>query len=96
MQDQHNRLCKKYKDSKTMEEAESRYLAIRAWWLSLRAAFEDSIRDLNLWLAFSISPMGWLHANGKLIIIGPLSHIKSSTVTHLDTKLYLYFSCLKN
>jgi hypothetical protein len=40
--------------------------------------------------------MGWLHANGKLIISGPLSHIKSSTVTHLDTKLYLYFSCLKN
>jgi hypothetical protein len=30
MQDQYNRLCKQYKDSKTMDEAESRYLAIRA------------------------------------------------------------------
>jgi hypothetical protein len=35
-----------------MDESESRYLAIRAWWLSSRAAFEDAIRDLNLWLAF--------------------------------------------
>jgi hypothetical protein len=30
MQDQHNRLCKQYKYSKTMDEAESRYLAIQA------------------------------------------------------------------
>jgi hypothetical protein len=35
-----------------MDEAESRYLVIRAWWLSSGAAFEDAIRDLNLWLAF--------------------------------------------
>jgi hypothetical protein len=48
MQDQHNRLCKQYKDSETMDEAESRYLAIRAWWLSSRAASEDANRDLNL------------------------------------------------
>jgi hypothetical protein len=52
MQDQHNCLCKQYKDSKTMDEAESRYFAIWAWWLSLGATFEDAIRDLNLWLAF--------------------------------------------
>jgi hypothetical protein len=31
MQDQYNHLCKQCKDSKTMDEAESRYLAIRAW-----------------------------------------------------------------
>jgi hypothetical protein len=31
-----------------MDEAESRYLAIRAWWLSSRATSEDAIRDLNL------------------------------------------------
>jgi hypothetical protein len=35
-----------------MEEAESRYLAIWAWWLSLVATSEDAIQDLNLWLAF--------------------------------------------
>jgi hypothetical protein len=52
MQDQHNRLYKQYKDSKTMDEAETRYLAIRAWWLSSGADSEDAIRDLNLWLAF--------------------------------------------
>jgi hypothetical protein len=52
MQDQHNRLCKQYKDSKTMEEATTRYLAIHAWWLSLRAASEDAIQDLNPYLTF--------------------------------------------
>jgi hypothetical protein len=35
-----------------MEEAESRYPAIRAWWLSSGAASKDAIRELNLWLAF--------------------------------------------
>jgi hypothetical protein len=35
-----------------MDEAESRYLAIRAWWLSSGVSSEDAIRDLNLWLAF--------------------------------------------
>ena len=35
-----------------MKEAESRYLAIRAWLLSFEVALEDAIHDLNLWLAF--------------------------------------------
>jgi hypothetical protein len=52
MQFQHNVLCKQYKNSKCMEEAETRYLAIRAWWLSSGAASEDAIRELDLWLAF--------------------------------------------
>jgi hypothetical protein len=52
MQDQHNRLYKQYKDSKMMDEAKSRYLAIQAWWLSSGVAFEDANRALNLWLAF--------------------------------------------
>jgi hypothetical protein len=43
MQDQHNGLYKQYKDSRTMEEAESRYLVIRVWWLSSRIASEDAI-----------------------------------------------------
>jgi hypothetical protein len=51
MQHQHTCLCKQYKDSKTMEEVESRYLAIRAWWLSSGIASEDAICDLNMWLA---------------------------------------------
>ena len=52
MQFQHNLLCKQYKNSKSMEEAETRYLAIRAWWLSSGAASEDAIRELDFWLAF--------------------------------------------
>ena len=50
--DQHKRLCMQYRDSTTMAEAETRYLAIRAWWVSSGAASETSLRSLDLWLAF--------------------------------------------
>jgi hypothetical protein len=43
MQDQYNRLCKQYKDSKMMDDTESSYHAIRAWWLFSGAASEDAI-----------------------------------------------------
>ena len=36
--------------------------------------------------------MEWLHANGKLIIIGPFNHTKPYTVAYLDTKIYFNFS----
>lgn len=52
LQDQHRLLCKQYKNAKTISEAEMRYLAIRAWWLSSGAASEDAISRLDLWLAF--------------------------------------------
>jgi hypothetical protein len=32
-------------------------------------------------------PMGWLHANGKPVIIGLLSHSKPYSVAQLDTEL---------
>jgi hypothetical protein len=51
-QQQHNTLCKQYKDAKSMEEAETRYLAIRSWWLSSGAATEDALHHLDHWLAF--------------------------------------------
>jgi hypothetical protein len=34
--------------------------------------------------------MGWLHANGKPVIIAPFSHIKSCTVAYLDNKLNFF------
>jgi hypothetical protein len=36
--------------------------------------------------------MGWLHADGKPVIIGLLSHTKPYTVAYLDTELYFNFS----
>jgi hypothetical protein len=36
--------------------------------------------------------MGWLHANGKPVITGLLSHSKPYTVAQLDTKLYFNLS----
>ena len=41
LQSQHRQLCKQYKDAKTSAEAESRYLAIRSWWLSSGATTEE-------------------------------------------------------
>jgi hypothetical protein len=36
----YKRLCKQYKDAKTILEAEELYLGIKAWWLSSRATSE--------------------------------------------------------
>jgi hypothetical protein len=36
--------------------------------------------------------MGWLHANGKPVIIGPLSHTKPYIVAYLDTEPYFNFT----
>ena len=52
MQHQYNQLCKQYKDSKTMDEAKTRYLAINSWWLSSGANSEEALQELELWLAF--------------------------------------------
>jgi len=51
-QQQHNIICKEYKDSKTMDEVETHYLAIQSWWLSLGAASEEALHHLDHWLAF--------------------------------------------
>ena len=52
LQDQHKRLCLQYRDARSMEEAETRYLAIKAWWASSNATLESRLRHLDLWLAF--------------------------------------------
>ena len=41
-----------------MEEAESLYHIIRAWWLSSGTPTKDNIRPLNDWLAFGIFNIG--------------------------------------
>jgi hypothetical protein len=43
-------------------------------------------------LTLSRSLMGWLHVDGKPVIFGSFSHIKSCTDVHLDSKLYFIFS----
>ena len=35
LKDQHRHLCLQYRNASSMEEAEIRYLAIKAWWASL-------------------------------------------------------------
>ena len=52
LQSQHRRLFQQYKNAKSMEEAETKYLAIRAWWMSSGAATEQTLPRLKLWLAF--------------------------------------------
>jgi len=49
---QHMSLCRQYKDSKNMDQAETRYLAIRAWWLLFGATNEEALHHLDHWLAF--------------------------------------------
>jgi len=45
-------LCKQYKDLKNMDQAKTRYLAIRLWWLSSGATNEEGLHHLDHWLAF--------------------------------------------
>ena len=52
LQGQHRRLCKEYKDSKSMEEANIKYLAIRLWWLSSGSTTDEGLFRLDLSLAF--------------------------------------------
>ena len=52
LQHQHITLCKQYKDSENMDQAEVRYLAIRSWWLSSGAAVKEAVHHLDHWLAF--------------------------------------------
>jgi hypothetical protein len=41
-------------------------------------------------------PMGWLHADGKPIILCPFCHIKSGTEAHVDSKLFFFSSPFRN
>jgi len=52
LQDQHRVLCKQYKDAGSSDEAETRYLAIRAWWSSSNATSENGLYHLGLWLSY--------------------------------------------
>ena len=52
LQSLHRQLCKEYKNSSSLEEAEERFLAIRAWWLSSGATTEGGLPNFELWLHF--------------------------------------------
>jgi hypothetical protein len=52
LQHQHRQLYRQYKNTTSASESETRYLAIRAWWLSSEATTEQGLSRLELWLAF--------------------------------------------
>jgi hypothetical protein len=52
LQYQYRQLCRQYKNAASTSESETRYLAIRAWWLSSGATSEEGLSRLELWLAF--------------------------------------------
>jgi hypothetical protein len=52
LQYHHRQLCRQYKNAASASESETRYLAIRAWWLFSGATSEEGLSRLELWLAF--------------------------------------------
>jgi hypothetical protein len=52
LQHQHRHFCRQYKNAASSSESETRYLAIRAWWLSSGATSKEGLGRLELWLAF--------------------------------------------
>ena len=52
LQEQHRQLCKQYKNASSMDDAEVRYFAIKAWWLSSGVTTTEGLHRLELWLSF--------------------------------------------
>ena len=52
LQDQYKHLCLQYRNAISMDEVETRYFAIKAWWTLFGAISENGLRHLELWLAF--------------------------------------------
>jgi hypothetical protein len=50
--EQHKKMCHQYRTARTMDEAESMYHGLRAWWVSAGAVTERALNKLELWLAF--------------------------------------------
>ena len=50
--EQHKKMCHQYRTVRTMDEAESLYHGLRAWWVSAGAVTEKALNKLELWLAF--------------------------------------------
>jgi hypothetical protein len=50
LQYQHQQLCRQYKSAASPSKFETRYLAIRAWWLSSGATSDGGLSRLELWL----------------------------------------------
>ena len=48
LQDHHKHLCLQYRNASSMQETETRYLAIKAWWASSNYTFEDGLKHLHL------------------------------------------------
>ena len=52
LQSQHQKLCQQYKKAKSLSKAETKFLAIWAWWMSSGAATQKGLPQLEPWLAF--------------------------------------------
>jgi hypothetical protein len=52
LQNQHRHFCLQYRNALSMEEADTRYLAIKVWWASSNCTSKDGLKHLQLWLAF--------------------------------------------
>jgi hypothetical protein len=88
LQDQHRLLCKQYKNAASPVEFETRYLAIRAWWLSSGATTIQGLSWLELWLAFW--HFRYCQWSGFMQLVRhsvPSSELLSSTIS------YFYSSC---
>ena len=50
--EQHKKMCHQYRMARTMDEADSLYYGLQAWWVSAGAVTEKALGKLELWLAF--------------------------------------------
>ena len=50
--EQHKKMYHQYWKARTMEEVDTMYNGLRAWWISAGTVSEKSVNKLELWLAF--------------------------------------------
>jgi hypothetical protein len=97
-QHQHRQFCRQYKNAASASESETRYLAIRAWWLSSGATTEQGLSRLELWLAFwhfRYSQWGGFKQLVSLLFFMSLHMTLSTLWGFIDSSfLHLIFICV--
>ena len=91
LQDQHRRLCQQYRNANSMEEVETRYLAIKALGALSSATSDIGLKHLELWLAYW--HFRYFQWRGFMEFVYVFTHILYCFCSFLLLCLLGFFSC---
>jgi hypothetical protein len=86
LQFQHKQMCKDYKYTKTMDDAETKYHVIHSWWLSSRVASKEVMFGLLEWLGFwHFRYRQW---GGHMLLVSTYQTSLLTVIQYLVTVIY--------